>query len=96
MVDRAWSVTGAEEGASRGPGESIGVFIGPEVRRPWLRETLLPVVRDAVAAGRAEVALDEANDYRGRPHHEHGCGNEHHHHGHDCSHSHNHGRGHVS
>lgn len=96
VVDRAWSVTGAEEGASRGPGESIGVFIGPEVRRPWLRETLLPVVRDAVAAGRAEVALDEANDYRGRPHHEHGCGSEHHHHGRDRSHSHNHGCGHVS
>ena len=103
VVDRAWSVTGAEEGASRERGEAIGVFIGPEVRRPWLRETLLPVVRDAVAAGRAEAALDEANDYRGRPRHEHGCGHERHHHGHADGHEHHHhehghyhGREHVS
>lgn len=73
VVDRAWSVTGAqapEEGA-RG---ALGVFIGPEVRRPWLRETLLPLVRDAVAAGHAEAALDDALDYQGEHHHEHGHG----------------------
>ena len=78
VVDRAWSVTGAqapEEGA-RG---ALGVFIGPEVRRPWLRETLLPLVRDAVAAGHAEAALDDALDYQGEHHHDH-------HHDHEHSH----------
>lgn len=77
VVDRAWSVTGAEEGAPHEPGDAIGVFIGPEVRRPWLRETLLPLVRDAVAAGRVEAALDDAHDYRGEHHHHH------HEHGHE-------------
>lgn len=82
VVDRAWSVTGAEEGAPRDPGEAVGVFIGPEVRRPWLRETLLPLVRDAVAAGRADAALDESHDYGAAHHHEHG---------HDHGHGHAHG-----
>ena len=79
VVDRAWSVTGAEKGE---PKDAVGVFIGPEVRRPWLRETLLPMVRDAVAAGRAEAALDDAHDYVGEHHHEHGE-HGHHHHSHD-------------
>ena len=77
VVDRAWSVTGAEpaEGGEKG---ALGVFIGPEVRRPWLRETLLPLVRDAVAAGRADVAEDDSLDYQGEHHHHH-----HHHHDHE-------------
>ena len=56
------------------------MFIGPEVRRPWLRETLLPLVRDAVAAGHAEAALDDAGDYHGE---HHGGHHDHHHHHHE-------------
>lgn len=82
VVDRAWSVTGAEPPAEGEKDGALAVFIGPEVRRPWLRETLLPLVRDAVAAGRAEVALDDAVDYRGGRHHAHEeHGHHHHHHG---------------
>ena len=69
VVDRAWSVTGSERGDSE---DAVGVFIGPELRRPWLRETLLPLVRDAVAAGRTEAALDDSHDCAGEHHHEHG------------------------
>ena len=53
------------------------MFIGPEVRRPWLRETLLPLVRDAVAVGHAEAADDESLDYG--HHHGHHDGHRHHH-----------------
>lgn len=82
VVDRAWSVTGAEPPAEGEKDGALAVFIGPEVRRPWLRETLLPLVRDAVAAGRAEAALDDAVDYRGGRHHAHEeHGHHHHHHG---------------
>ena len=78
VVDRAWSVTGAESPAEGEKDGALAVFIGPEVRRPWLRETLLPLVRDAVAAGRAEAAPDDAIDYQG----------EHHHHDHEHHHAH--------
>lgn len=78
VVDRAWSVTGAEPPAEGEKDGALAVFIGPEVRRPWLRETLLPLVRDAVAAGHAEAALDDAVDYHGEHHHDH-HGHEHHH-----------------
>lgn len=46
VVDRMWSVTGAdpEEAGEKG---AVAVFIGPKVHRPWLREVLLPLVRDA-------------------------------------------------
>lgn len=82
VVDRAWSVTGAEPPAEGEKDGALAAFIGPEVRRPWLRETLLPLVRDAVAAGRAEAALDDAVDYRGGRHHAHEeHGHHHHHHG---------------
>lgn len=81
VVDRAWSVTGAEPPAEGEKDGALAVFIGPEVRRPWLRETLLPLVRDAVAAGRAEAALDDAVDYRGGRHHAHEEHGHHHHHG---------------
>lgn len=86
VVDRAWSVTGAQapEEGERG---ALGVFIGPELRRPWLRETLLPLVRDAVAAGHAEAALDDALDYQGEHHHDHD-----HDHGHEHHHDHEHHR----
>ena len=46
VVDRTWQVTGAEPASD---GRSTGVFIGPRVRRPWLREVLQPLVRDAAA-----------------------------------------------
>lgn len=81
MVDRMWSITGAaasELGADGGsPPRSVGVFIGPSVRRPWLREALLPLVRAALSAGDARAALDEGSDVRG-----HGHGRE----GHGCDH----------
>ena len=82
VVDRAWSVTGAEppEDGEKG---ALGVFIGPEVRRPWLRETLLPLVREAVAAGRADAGEDDSLDYRGAHHHDH---HGHHHHDHHHHH----------
>lgn len=80
VVDRAWSVTGAEPPAEGEKDGALAVFIGPEVRRPWLRETLLPLVRDAVAAGHAEAALNDAVDYQG----------EHHRHHHDHEHPHHH------
>ena len=79
VVDRAWSVTGAEPPAEGEKDGALAVFIGPEVRRPWLRETLLPLVRDAVAAGHAEAALDDAGDYHGE---HHGGHHDHHHHHH--------------
>lgn len=46
VVDRMWQVTGCEE-----PEDSAAtvVFIGPSVRRPWLREVLVPLVRGAAA-----------------------------------------------
>ena len=69
VVDRAWSVTGAEP-SEDGEKGALGVFIGPEVRRPWLRETLLPLVREAVAAGRADAGEDDSLDYRGAHHHD--------------------------
>ena len=75
VVDRTWQVTGAEPPED---GQSLGVFIGPEVRRPWLREVLLPLVRDAVAAGHAEVAESDEHDF-GHDH-DHTCHDEHHHH----------------
>ena len=93
VVDRAWSVTGYEpEAGEEGSGEpeSVGVFIGPDVRRPWLREVLLPLVRDAVAAGNARAAEDESSDYDHVHHcetcgHDHAgpCDHEHHHHHHE-------------
>lgn len=88
MVDRMWSITGADPAELAADGEaesrSVGVFIGPSVRRPWLREVLLPLVREAVAAGNARAALDEGSDVRGN---EHGCeGHEGHDHGHDHAH----------
>ena len=87
VVDRAWSVTGAEPPAEGEKDGALAVFIGPEVRRPWLRETLLPLVRDAVAAGHAEAALDDAVDYHGEHHHDH-HGHEHHHDHHGNEHHH--------
>ena len=81
VVDRAWSVTGGEPPAEGEKDGALAVFIGPEVRRPWLRETLLPLVRDAVAAGHVEAALDDAVDYHGEHRHGH-HGHEHHHHEH--------------
>ncbi|MDY4041382.1 MAG: GTP-binding protein [Collinsella sp.] len=76
MVDRMWSITGADPAELTADGESepgsVGVFIGPEVCRPWLREVLLPLVREAVAAGNARAALDEGSDVRGHEHeHDH-------------------------
>ena len=40
---------GSAPGSASGSGapKSVGVFIGPRIRRPWLREVLVPVVRDA-------------------------------------------------
>lgn len=83
VVDRAWSVTGARE-PEGGEKDAVGTFIGPEVRRPWLRETLLPLVRDAVAAGRADAAEDTAHDVRRAHSHHHDHGD------HDHEHDHNH------
>ena len=40
VVDRAWSVTGAEPAT-----EPVAVFIGKSLKRMWLREVLLPTVR---------------------------------------------------
>lgn len=91
VVDRAWSVTGADEPAAGEKGDDAVVFIGPEVRRPWLRETLLPLVRDAVAAGRADAALDDSHDVRRA--HDH---SDHDHtHAHDHAHDHAHEHGHA-
>lgn len=112
MVDRMWSVTGAEdpegEASDEGTGDGgkaaasdagVGVFIGPTIHRPWLREALLPLVREAVAAGNARAALDEGNDVRGHDYSGHGE-HEHEHdgiceHGCDdacaCGHGHGHG-----
>ncbi|MBE6469870.1 MAG: GTP-binding protein [Coriobacteriaceae bacterium] len=92
MVDRMWSVTGADPAeltdAHGGAPQSVGVFIGPSVRRPWLRETLLPLVREAVAAGNARAAADEGSDvgeHGSHGHHDHvcdeACGHEGRHHG---------------
>lgn len=53
--------------------DSVGVFIGRDICRPWLREVLLPLVRDAVAAGNVHAAEDCSHDVeRG-----HACGHEH-------------------
>ena len=90
VVDRTWQVTGTEKPDD---GQALGVFIGPVVRRPWLREVLLPLVRDAVVAGHAEAAESDEHDYgHGEHHHEHACHDEHHHgsHNHEA-HAHHHG-----
>ena len=56
VVDRMWQVTACEP-APDGDEGSAAVFIGPSVRRPWLREAFVPLVRDAyVARGRRAQA----------------------------------------
>ncbi len=70
VVDRAWSVTGAEP-AEDGEKGALGVFIGANVRRPLLREALLPLVREAVAKGHPELADDDSLDYHDEHEHEH-------------------------
>lgn len=79
VVDRTWQVTGTEKPED---GQSLAVFIGPDVRRPWLREAFLPLVRDAVAAGNTEAAESDEHDLE----HAH----DHHHHHHDDEHHHEH------
>lgn len=49
VVDRMWQVTGYEPGGGGAGSEPTAVFIGPSIRRPWLREVLVPLVRDASA-----------------------------------------------
>ncbi len=49
VVDRMWQVTGYEPGDGGAGSEPTAVFIGPSIRRPWLREVLVPLVRDASA-----------------------------------------------
>lgn len=84
VVDRAWSVTGAEEAQEAGE-RPVAVFIGPSVRRPPLRAALVPAVRDAVLAGDARAAEDDGWDLKG---HDHDHDHDHHH-----DHGHDHGRG---
>lgn len=49
VVDRMWQVTGYEPGGGGAGSEPTAVLIGPSIRRPWLREVLVPLVRDASA-----------------------------------------------
>ncbi|QWT17347.1 GTP-binding protein [Collinsella sp. zg1085] len=95
MVDRMWSLTGMDLPASED--EAVAVFIGPDVRRPWLREMLVPLIRDATSAARVEAALDESFDVVGHTHAHgeegHVCDEhcEHHHtHEHEQVHEHEH------
>ncbi len=62
VVDRTWSVTSSEP-AQNGDKGALGVFIGANIRRSLLREALLPLVRNAVAAGHPELAYDNSLDY---------------------------------
>ena len=52
VVDRSWQVTGIEPGELADGEQSVGVFIGPRLRRGWIRESFAPLVREA--SSRAE------------------------------------------
>ncbi len=75
VVDRTWAVTGAQA-PEEGEKAAMGVFIGPFVGRPQLRQLLLPLVREAVAAGNAQAAQDDSLDYQGKHGHHHNHGED--------------------
>lgn len=87
VVDRMWSVTGevpqdAEE-ASR------IVCIGTHLKRAWLRETLLPQIRAALAKGETGAAESTCFDFEAH-HHDHADPHEHDHdHEHEHAHEYN-------
>ncbi|MBY4798241.1 GTP-binding protein [Collinsella sp. AGMB00827] len=79
MVDRMWSITGADPAECAEPDEEpqgLGVFIGPSIHRPWLREAFLPLIREAIAAGNVRAALNEESDIQKSGSHGHECGDE--------------------